>query len=41
MVINIKENDIFEYAICRDKMTAESIETIEMRKDEMTKHLKY
>lgn len=38
MVNNIKENEIHVYAICPDKMTAESIETIEMSKDEKTKY---
>jgi hypothetical protein len=38
LVNNIKENDIHVYAICRDKVTAESIETIEMNKEEKSRY---
>ena len=38
LVNNIEENDIHVYTICPDKMTAESIETIEMSKEEKSKY---
>jgi DTW domain-containing protein YfiP len=38
LVNNIQENDIHVYAICPDKMTAESIETIEMTKEEKSRY---
>lgn len=38
MVNNIQDNDIHVYAICPDKQTAESIETIEMNKDEKSRY---
>jgi hypothetical protein len=34
LVNNIQENDVHVYAICHDKVMAESIETIEMTKEE-------
>ena len=38
IVNNIKENDIYVYMICPDKKTAESIETIEMTKEERNRY---
>ena len=38
IVNNIKENEIHVYTICPDKRTAESIETIEMNKEERTRY---
>ena len=38
LVSNIQENDIHVYAICPDKVTAESIETIEMTREEKSRY---
>ena len=38
LVNNIQENDIHVYAICPDKAVAESIETIEMTKEEKSRY---
>lgn len=38
IVNNIKENEIHVYMICPDKRTAESIETIEMNKEEKNRY---
>ena len=38
LVNNIQENDIHVYAICPDKVTAESIESIEMTKEEKSRY---
>lgn len=38
LVSNIQENDIHVYAICPDKVTAESIETLEMTREEKSRY---
>ena len=38
IVNNIKENEIYVYTICPDRRTAESIETIEMTKEERNRY---
>ena len=38
IVNNIEENQIYVYTICPDKRTAESIETIEMNKEERNRY---
>jgi len=38
LVNNIMENDVHVYAICHDKVIAESIETIEMTKEERQRY---
>jgi potassium large conductance calcium-activated channel subfamily M alpha member 1 len=38
LVNNIQENEIHVYAICPDKVVAESIETIEMTKEEKARY---
>ena len=38
IVNNIEENQIYVYTICPDKRTAESIETIELNKEEKNRY---
>jgi len=38
LVNNIQDNDVHVYAICHDKVMAESIETIEMTKEERARY---
>lgn len=38
IINNIDENQIYVYTICPDKRTAESIETIEMNKEERNRY---
>lgn len=38
LVNNIQDNDIHVYAICPDKMTAETIEIVEMSKEEKSRY---
>ena len=38
LVNNIQDNDVHVYSICHDKVMAESIETIEMTKEERSRY---